>query len=105
MATPRKGEVWLVDMGYTAKTRPALVVSIPITGDDRVITTVVPHTTSERGTRFEAKSSVRWLKDGVFDVQGIGTYPTVKLIRKLGELPDDQYDSVVSRMRLLLDLQ
>ncbi len=52
--------------------RPALVVSIPITGDERVITTVVPHTTSERGTRFEAKSSVRWLKDGVFDVQGIG---------------------------------
>lgn len=105
MATPRKGEVWLVDMGYTAKTRPALVVSIPISGDERVITTVVPHTTSERGTRFEAKSSVPWLKDGVFDVQGIGTYPTVKLIRKLGELPDDQYDAVVSRMRLLLDLQ
>jgi mRNA interferase MazF len=92
-------------MGYTAKTRPALVVSIPITGDERVITTVVPHTTSERGTRFEAKSSVHWLKDGVFDVQGIGTYPTVKLIRKLGELPVDQYDAVVSRMRLLLDLQ
>jgi mRNA interferase MazF len=105
LATPRKGEVWLVDMGYTAKTRPALVVSIPITGDERVITTVVPHTTSVRGTRFEARSSVRWLKDGVFDVQGIGTYPTVKLIRKLGELPVDQYDAVVSRMRLLLDLQ
>ena len=77
MASPRKGEVWLVDMGYTAKTRPALVVSIAITGNERVITSVVPHTTSERGTRFEAKSDVRWLKDGVFDVQGIGTYPTV----------------------------
>ncbi|MCA9212826.1 MAG: type II toxin-antitoxin system PemK/MazF family toxin [Planctomycetales bacterium] len=104
MAVPRKGEVWLVDMGYTAKTRPALVVSIPITGAERVITTVVPHTTSERGTRFEAKSDVRWLKDGVFDVQGISTFPTVKLIRKLGELPIDQFDDVVSRMKLLLDL-
>ena len=105
MATPRKGEVWLVDMGYTAKTRPALVVSIAVAGNERVITTVVPHTTSERGTRFEAKSDVRWLKDGVFDVQGIGTYPTVKLIKKLGELPAEQYKDVASRMRLLLDLR
>ncbi len=104
MATPRKGEVWLVDMGYTAKTRPALVVSIAITGNLRVITTVVPHTTSERGTRFEAKSDDRWLKDGVFDVQGIGTYPTIKLIKKLGDLPADQYESVASRLRLLLEL-
>ncbi len=104
MTIPSRGEVWLVDMGYTAKTRPALVVSIPIAGDERVITTVVPHTTSERGTRFEAKSNVRWLKAGVFDVQGIGTFPTVKLIKKLGDLPEEQFDVVASRIRLLLDL-
>ena len=105
MATPMQGEVWLVDMGYTAKTRPALVVSIAIAGNERVITTVVPHTTSKRETRFEAKSDVPWLKDGVFDVQGIGTYPTVKLIKKLGDLPTDLDDGVAACMRLLLDLE
>ena len=101
MATPSSGEVWLVDMGYTAKTRPALVVSMPTIGNERVITTVVPHTTSVRGTGFETKSNVPWLKDGVFDAQGIGTYPTVKLIKRLGTLPDDQFEDVHSKIKLL----
>ena len=104
MATPKRGEVWLVDMGYTAKVRPALVLSIPIEGDERAITTVIPHTTSVRGTRFEIASSVRWLKDGAFDAQGIGTYPTVKLTRKLGELPADQLAVVEQTVRLWLTL-
>ncbi len=104
MAIPKRGEVWLVDMGYAAKVRPALVLSVPITGDERAITTVIPHTTSVRGTQFETASNVRWLKDGAFDSQGIGTYPTVKLIRKLGDLPADQLDLVEQSVRLWLAL-
>lgn len=104
MATPARGEVWLVDMGYAAKVRPALVLNIPIEDDERVLTTVVPHTTSVRGTRFETPSNVRWLKSGAFDAQGIGTYPTVKLIRKLGNLPLDQLTRVEDCVRLLLQL-
>ncbi len=104
MVTAKRGEVWLVDMGYAAKVRPALVLSIPIEGDERVLTTVVPHTTSVRGTRFESPSDVRWLNQGAFDVQGIGTYPTVKLIRKLGDLPADQLAKVEQCVRLLLTL-
>ena len=104
MATPKRGEVRLVDMGYAAKVRPALVLSIPIEGAERVITTVVPHTTSVRGTRFETNSNVRWLKNGVFDAQGIGTYPTVKLIRKLGDLPAEQLALVEQCVRQLLTL-
>lgn len=104
MAKPRRGEVWLIDMGYVAKVRPALVLSIPIDNDDRVVTTVVPHTTSLRGTKFETLSTVGWLRTGSFDAQGIGTYPTVKLIRKLGDLPDDQLKLVENCVRLLLQL-
>jgi mRNA interferase MazF len=104
MAKPNRGEIWLVDMGYAAKVRPALVLSVPIVDNERTITTVVPHTTSVRDTRFESRSDVGWLKDGVFDAQGIGTYPTVKLIRRLGTLPDDQLRDVETRVRLLLDL-
>ena len=94
MAIPTGVDVWLVDMGYAAKVRPALVLSVQIQGDERILTTVIPHTTSARGTRLEFVSDVRWLKEGAFDAQGIGTYPTVKLIKRLRKLPDDQLSTV-----------
>ena len=53
---------------------------------------------------FETPSQVRWLKEGSFDAQGIGTYPTLKLIRKLGDLPADQLSAVEASVRLLLAL-
>jgi mRNA interferase MazF len=53
MATPRRGEVWLVDFGLAGKTRPALVVNVPFGDQDRSLITVVPHTTSLRGSSFE----------------------------------------------------
>ncbi len=44
--TPRRGEVWLLDLGMVEKVRPALIVST-IYGDlDRALITIVPHTTS-----------------------------------------------------------
>jgi len=46
---PRRGEVWLFDLGMAAKVRPVLVVSIEYGDLDRALTTVVPHTTSLRG--------------------------------------------------------
>lgn len=104
MAKPKRGEVWLVDMGYAAKVRPSLVLSGPVLDDERAFTTVIPHTTSVRGTRFEIPTNVGWLKNGAFDVQGIGTYPTVKLMRKLGDLSDELLGLVESRVVMLLAL-
>ena len=47
MANPNRGEVWLVDLGMVAKTRPCLVLSIPADdANDRVLATLIPHTTS-----------------------------------------------------------
>jgi len=45
MSSPDRGEVWLVDLGYVAKVRPCLVVSIPTLNQDRALVTLVPHTT------------------------------------------------------------
>ncbi len=104
MAKPTRGDVWLIDMGYAAKVRPALVLSVEIEGDERVLTTVVPHTASVRGTRFESVSNVRWLKDGAFDAQGISTYPTVKLLKRLGSLPDEQLVAIEQVVLLWLGL-
>ena len=46
MTAPRRGEVWLVDLGMAAKVRPALVISVAADDVDRALVTLVPHTTS-----------------------------------------------------------
>ncbi|MCG8585880.1 MAG: type II toxin-antitoxin system PemK/MazF family toxin [Pirellulales bacterium] len=104
--TPTRGDVWLVDLGMVAKVRPCLVLSIPASdANDRVLTTIVPHTTSTRSSRFEVPSNVRFLKPGAFDAQNIITIPTVKLIRRLGGLPASQVSQVTDSVKLWLGLE
>ena len=86
MPSHDRGEVWLVDLGIAAKVRPCLVISTGIQPQDRVLVTLIPHTTSVHGTRFEVAIPTPFLKPGAFDGQGIVTVPTVRLIRILGVL-------------------
>lgn len=106
MATnPARGEVWLVDLGMVAKVRPCLVISIATDdSNDRVLTTVVPHTTSTRQSRFEVPINAAFLKAGAFDAQNIITIPTVKLIRRLGTLTSKQMTTVESAIRKWLGI-
>lgn len=106
MANPQRGEVWLIDLGMVAKIRPCLVVSVPAEGaNDRVLATVVAHTTSARGTSFEVAVSVRFLKPGVFDAQNIISILYARLVRRLGVLASDQLDEVVSAVCRWLGLE
>jgi|SRR5262249_4322875 len=102
--TPRRGEVWLVDLGMAAKVRPAVVLSIPAEDDDRALVTLVPHTTSPRKSRFEASVSVSFLRAGVFDAQNLITIPHAKLIRQLGTLGGAHLAVVERAVRLWLGL-
>jgi len=89
--TPLRGEVYMVDLGLAAKVRPCVVVSVPLQDADRSLVSVVPHTTSLRQSRFEVTAaSPRFLKSGAFDVQGIVTVPTVRLMNRLGTLTTEQ---------------
>ncbi len=45
MPLPNRGEVWLADLGIAAKVRPGLILSVPPESQDRVLVTLVPHTT------------------------------------------------------------
>jgi len=83
---PKRGEVWLFDCGMVEKVRPVLIFSIPFADSDRAVVTVVFHTTALRGSQFEVKIQVPFLKDGAFVAQSIATYPTVRAIRKIGTL-------------------
>lgn len=71
----KRGEIWQVDLGLAAKVRPCLVLNVDFTAAERALYTVVPHTTSERGGRFEVRLAVRALRDGAFDVQGLRPVP------------------------------
>ena len=104
MRAPHRGEVWLVDLGLAAKVRPALVISVPPTDQDRALVAIVPHTTSVRGTRFEATCSVSFLKAGAFDAQGVVTVPLAKLMRRLGTLKPADLAHVDLRLREWLGL-
>jgi mRNA interferase MazF len=103
--SPHRGDVWLVDLGYVAKVRPCLVMSVPIEDQDRALLTLVAHTTRPRESRFEVEIKVRFLQPGVFDAQNIITIPRVKLIKKLGVLTEDQLSLVAQAVRLWLGLE
>ena len=104
MPSPDRGSIWIVDLGMTAKVRPCLVLSVPTDPQDRVLVTVVAHTTSVQGTRFEVGVKARFLKSGAFDAQQVLTVPQVKLVRKLGDLPADQFALVEDAVRRWLGL-
>lgn len=104
MTVPRRGEVWLVDLGMAAKVRPAVVVSVPAGDADRALVTIVPHTTSPRQSRFEATVQVPFLKAGVFDAQNLVTIRHAKLIRQLGTMGKAQFGIVERAMCLWLGL-
>ena len=94
MKSPPRGEVWLVDLGLAAKVRPCLVISVPVHDSDRSLVSLVPHTTSHRGSRFEVVSTVKFLKEGAFDAQGLVTVPLPRLVRRLGTLSQEQLAGV-----------
>ena len=104
MKSPQRGEVWLVDLGLAAKVRPALVLSVPAGESDRALVTLVPHTTSLRGSRFEVPLTVRFLRPGAFDTQSLVTIPVAKLLRPLGRLEPKQLAEVEARVCAWLGL-
>ena len=104
MPHARRGEIWLIDLGYAAKTRPAVVLSIGVEDHERAIVTFVPRTTALRGTRFEVTHQARGFDPGAFDAQGIGGAPAAKFIRKLGMVDAVTLSGVENAVRLWLGL-
>lgn len=94
MKNPLRGEVWIVDLGMAAKTRPCVVLSIPLLDEDRALIAVIPHTTQTRGTRFEANVSLPFLKPGAFDAQGLQAAVLAKFERRLGALTANQMQAI-----------
>ena len=104
MAKPSRGEVWLVDLGFTAKIRPCLVISDYPSDDELALVVIVPHTTAVRNNRWEFPISKPFLKSGAFHLQQIQPISLPKLERKLGALTPKELEELGKRIVHLLRL-
>ncbi len=103
---PKPGEVWFAELGFVEKSRPVLVLAIPADADARSLAIVAPLTSQIRGLRGEVDlGKPRWLpKPSAVNVQGLASFDTSNLTRRMGELTAAQNEEVKAAIRDLLDL-
>src|SRR5256885_9701474 len=98
------GEVWMADFGMSAKVRPALLLTGNPAAEELDLVTVLLHTTSLRGNRWELNIPKPFLKPGAFHLQQIQTISTVKLERKLGALTAVEMRQVLDALAIRLGI-
>jgi mRNA interferase MazF len=72
--------------------------------DELDLITVVFHTTSLRGNRWELKIPKPFLREGAFHLQQVHSSPIPRLDRKLGELDAQEFGLVLERLAERLGL-
>jgi mRNA interferase MazF len=102
----KPGDVWLADLGLAAKTRPVLIVSREDEDPPRALVIQVPLTKQNRGSRYEVDlGKLPFLREVSFvNVQGIASIPTVRLERRLGQMPPELLEKIKEGLRYALDL-
>ena len=98
MPATNRGEVWQVDFGMAAKVRPALLLTGNPADDELDLVTVLLHTTSLRGNRWELSIPKPFLKPGAFHLQQVQSVPTVRLERRLGVLNETEMNQVLDAL-------
>jgi len=96
MTSFKRGDVVLVDLGYAAKVRPCVVVSIPNADSQRNMSVVAPLTTEIRGGECEVPfPKPRWLaEESVVNLIGLVGVDNAKVERLLGPLPTNSLEAV-----------
>jgi len=94
----------MVDLGLAAKVRPCLLLTDWPADHALALVTVLAHTRTLRGNRWEHTVPKPFLKEGAFHFQQIHSVPAVKLERKLGELNASEMNIIEHRLRERLRL-
>jgi mRNA interferase MazF len=83
-------------MGMTAKTRPAVVLIADAVETPRSLIIHVPITRQNRGSELEVPlGHLPFLdRESVANVQAIGSLPSVRFERRLGNLPEDDLKKI-----------
>lgn len=104
--SPQPGEVWLADLGLSAKTRPVVIVSRLDPDAPRDLVLYVPLTTQNRLSRYEVRPPrLPFLhQDSIANVQGLASIPTTYLERRLGRIPDSVMAEVRKAVAFALDI-
>jgi len=105
MVRAERGEIWQIDFGMAAKVRPALLLTKEPTDTELDLFTVLLHTTSIRGNRWELSIPKPFLKESAFHLQQIQTVSGAKLIRRLGALTMAELEKVEAALAARLDLK
>ncbi len=104
--TTEPGQVYLVDLGMAAKTRPMLVVSRRDEDSPRALTVCAPITTSSRDSEYEVSiGKPKFLHESSYvNVQGMQAIQNHELKRMIGRLPDADFQKVKSAIEWLFDI-
>jgi len=104
---PKPGEVRLADLGLAAKIRPVIIVSRHDPDAPLALITYIPITTQRRFSPYEVElPRLSFLdKKSVVNVQGLGSAPTTRLERKIGEIPKNVMAEVKKAISFALDLE
>lgn len=100
------GQVYLVDLGMAAKTRPMLIVSRRDEDAPRALSLCAPITTSTRDSRYEVPiGKPRFLHENSFvNVQGLQAIQHHELKRAIGKLPEDKMAEVRGALIWMLEI-
>ena len=103
---PKPGDVWLADLGLSAKTRPVVILSRDDPQAPRALVIYIPLTTQNRGSRYEIElGELAFLKESsIANVQGIGSLPLARLERKLGSLSPDALGKLKQSLAFAIEL-
>lgn len=106
MTSFKRGDVVLVDLGYVAKVRPCVVISVPEADSRRNMSVVAPLTTEIRGGECEVHfPKPRWLAEtSVINLIGLVGVDNAKIGRLLGPLPADCLATIEEGLARLFDL-
>ncbi len=104
MPDAQQGEIWTVDLGMAAKVRPCLLLTDFPEDDELALITVLPHTTSLRGNRWELTIPKPFLKPGAFHLQQIQSVSVARLVRKPGAVTPQEWRQVQDKLRALFSL-
>lgn len=99
--TPRHGEVWIVDMGMAAKTRPAVVLIADNLDAPRSLIIHIPITRENRGSSLEVPLGHLPFLDpaSVANVQAIGSLPSARFEKRLGVVSAADLQTIKTALR------
>ena len=101
------GQVYLVDLGVAAKTRPMLVVSRRDEDAPRALAVCAPITTSTRDSGYAVSiGKLKFLHEPSYvNVQGMQAIQHHELKRMIRRLPDEDLLRVKSAIESLFDIE